>query len=213
MTYDYIDLSETGCVRIFDGFDGIEVDGATLDHKQYTEQAWTHWHDQFITVRTAILAAREFARMIRSDGDVPIYVEFGRDDWRLLPRDATELPEDCAIMRVRREILASSPRRPADDTTPTDPAPQQEGTVAEAVQKPVKDQGESAVHHPQHYGGADNPYEAIKVIEAWGLGFHLGNTVKYISRAGRKDSSKELEDLRKARWYLDREIQRREHES
>ena len=38
----------------------------------------------------------------------------------------------------------------------------------------------SAVEHPAHYGGADNPYEAIKVIEAWGLGFCLGNTIKYI---------------------------------
>ena len=42
------------------------------------------------------------------------------------------------------------------------------------------------VNHPQHYGGQDNPYEAIKVIDAWDLGFSLGNTVKYISRAGKK---------------------------
>jgi hypothetical protein len=63
-----------------------------------------------------------------------------------------------------------------------------------------------AVDHPPHYGGADNPYEAIKVIEAWGLSssFCLGNTVKYISRAGKKGDR--LEDLKKARWYLDREI-------
>lgn len=61
------------------------------------------------------------------------------------------------------------------------------------------------VNHPPHYGGADNPYEAIKVIEAWGLGFSLGNAVKYISRAGRK-SDPALQDLKKARWYLDREI-------
>jgi hypothetical protein len=66
----------------------------------------------------------------------------------------------------------------------------------------------SAVDHPPHYGGADNPYEAIKVIEAWGLGFHLGNAVKYIARAGRKGDA--LEDLRKSRWYLDREIANRE---
>lgn len=61
-----------------------------------------------------------------------------------------------------------------------------------------------AVNHPAHYGGADNPYEAIKVIEAWGLGFCLGNTVKYIARAGKKDAL--VQDLKKARWYLDREI-------
>lgn len=61
------------------------------------------------------------------------------------------------------------------------------------------------VNHPAHYGG-DTPYEAIKVIEAWGLGFNLGNAVKYISRAGRKGDR--LEDLQKARFYLDREIKR-----
>ena len=64
-----------------------------------------------------------------------------------------------------------------------------------------------AVNHPSHYGG-DTTYEAIKVIEAWELGFCLGNTVKYISRAGKKDPSATVEDLRKARWYLDREIAR-----
>lgn len=60
-----------------------------------------------------------------------------------------------------------------------------------------------AVNHPQHYGG-DTPYEAIKVIEAWNLNFNLGNTVKYISRAGKKDSL--VQDLKKAAWYLAREI-------
>ena len=59
------------------------------------------------------------------------------------------------------------------------------------------------INHPAHYGG-DTVYEAIKVIEAWGLGFCLGNTIKYISRAGKKEDR--LEDLQKAKWYLDREI-------
>lgn len=61
-----------------------------------------------------------------------------------------------------------------------------------------------AINHPAHYGGADNPYEAIKVIEAWELNFNLGNTVKYISRAGKKDAL--LQELKKAAWYLNREI-------
>jgi hypothetical protein len=64
------------------------------------------------------------------------------------------------------------------------------------------------VNHPKHYGGQDNPYEAIKVIEAWDLGFCLGNTVKYISRAGKKESDKTIQDLEKAKWYLEREIQK-----
>lgn len=63
-----------------------------------------------------------------------------------------------------------------------------------------------AVNHPAHYGGAENPYEAIKVIENWGLDFSLGNCVKYISRAGKKDPAKTLEDLKKSAWYLNRAI-------
>lgn len=63
------------------------------------------------------------------------------------------------------------------------------------------------VNHPAHCGG-DTVYEAIKVIEAWGLGFCLGNAIKYICRAGRKGAT--VEDLKKARWYVDREIQRLE---
>lgn len=67
------------------------------------------------------------------------------------------------------------------------------------------DDENSMVDHPSHYGGEDNPYEAIKVIEAWGVGFNLGNTLKYISRAGKKDNI--IQDLEKALFYLDREIQ------
>ena len=67
------------------------------------------------------------------------------------------------------------------------------------------------VKNPIHYGGADNQYEAIKVIEAWDLDFHLGNTVKYISRAGKKDTDKEIQDLKKAAWYLERKIKNLEN--
>lgn len=71
----------------------------------------------------------------------------------------------------------------------------------------MRNDSKEAVNHPAHYGGAANPYEAIKVIEAWDLGFCLGNTVKYISRAGKKSSATIVEDLKKARWYLDRRIE------
>ena len=68
------------------------------------------------------------------------------------------------------------------------------------------------VNHPSHYGGADNPYVAIKVIEAWEADFNIGTTLRYLCRCGKKTiggSAEEmrLEDLKKARWYLDREIQ------
>jgi hypothetical protein len=62
------------------------------------------------------------------------------------------------------------------------------------------------VNHPSHYGGADNVYEVIKVIMAWGLGFNLGSAVKYIGRAGKKDPDKHIEDLEKAAFYINYEI-------
>lgn len=64
------------------------------------------------------------------------------------------------------------------------------------------------VNHPSHY--TECGIETIDIIEAYGLGFHLGNAVKYILRAGRKKLDTLEEDLKKARWYLDREIGRLE---
>lgn len=59
-----------------------------------------------------------------------------------------------------------------------------------------------AVNQPAHY--TDGGIETIDFIEAKGLGFNLGNAVKYISRAGKKGNR--LQDLQKAQWYLAREI-------
>lgn len=61
------------------------------------------------------------------------------------------------------------------------------------------------INHPDHYAKGRN-YEPIDVIEDWELGFCLGNALKYISRAGRKDDF--LNDLLKAKWYLEREIRK-----
>lgn len=60
------------------------------------------------------------------------------------------------------------------------------------------------VNHPSHY--TDGKIEVIDFIEDKKLGFCLGNAVKYIARAGKKDPTKEVEDLEKARWYLERRI-------
>ena len=58
------------------------------------------------------------------------------------------------------------------------------------------------INHPEHYNMGR--FEVIDVIEDWCLDFHLGNAVKYIARARHKGN--ELDDLRKAKWYLDRKI-------
>lgn len=62
------------------------------------------------------------------------------------------------------------------------------------------------VNHPDHY--TDGNIEVIDFIEDKRLGYHLGNAVKYISRAGKKDPDKYVEDLQKAAWYIAREIDR-----
>ena len=71
------------------------------------------------------------------------------------------------------------------------------------------------VNHPNHYGGEDNPYEVIKVCEAWGLDkdAYLFNVVKYVARAGKKEVNKELQDLKKSMFYLDRKIKNLEKNS
>jgi hypothetical protein len=58
------------------------------------------------------------------------------------------------------------------------------------------------INHPAHYN--QGKFEVIDVIEDWGLGFCLGNAVKYIARAGKKDPLAYKEDLKKAIWYLER---------
>lgn len=61
---------------------------------------------------------------------------------------------------------------------------------------------EDPVNHPSHY--TDGKYETIEFIERHGFSFHEGNAVKYISRAGKKDPNKTIEDLEKALWYIKR---------
>lgn len=79
-------------------------------------------------------------------------------------------------------------------------------TVSHAYSDPVS--GHNAVDNPSHYCGTK--YQVINFIEDWGLGYCLGNVVKYICRAGKKyvgDKQKELQDLKKAKWYLERRLE------
>jgi len=76
------------------------------------------------------------------------------------------------------------------------------------MEKNIMSEQKEMVNHPDHYGGASNVYEAIKVIDAWGLDkdFYLGNAVKYLSRAGKKDNV--VQDLKKAIWYIEKKIEK-----
>ena len=66
------------------------------------------------------------------------------------------------------------------------------------------------VNHPSHY--TDGGIETIDFIEAKNLPYHLGNAVKYISRAGKKEPENTVEDLKKAVWYINRYISKMEGE-
>lgn len=68
-----------------------------------------------------------------------------------------------------------------------------------------------AVDHPRHYNSHPSGVECIAIVRH--MGFNIGNVIKYCWRAGLKDSTTDIEDLRKARWYLDDEIKRREEMS
>ncbi len=59
------------------------------------------------------------------------------------------------------------------------------------------------INHPAHYGG-DTPFECVKVIESFGLGFSQGNSLKYLLRAGKKGDA--VEDKKKGLWYLERAL-------
>jgi hypothetical protein len=65
---------------------------------------------------------------------------------------------------------------------------------------------QDAINHPSYY--TDGKIEVSDFIADKNLNFFRGNVVKYVARAGKKDSSKEVEDLKKAAWYIGREIER-----
>lgn len=81
--------------------------------------------------------------------------------------------------------------------------------ILESKEQPAKEH--DPVNRPSHY--TDGKIEVIDFIEDKKLDFHLGNAVKYIARAGKKDPSKKVEDLKKAQWYLNRAIMRLEQKA
>jgi hypothetical protein len=131
-------------------------------------------------------------------------------------------PDARAIVRSYMDPSSNDPQIPSEaDLTFTPPIPKRldnkDGLVRDnsVIKDSFRDRLTSdlapeKVNHPSHYGGADNPYEAIKVIEAWDLGFCLGNVLKYLLRSSKKGAA--MEDLKKAAWYLNREIERMSHE-
>lgn len=111
---------------------------------------------------------------------------------RLLPQDRVhELRDRLPLPQTGREP-AVDPRRKIEVTSLG-------GSYTEEIT-------DDPVNHPSHYRGFSNGAEVIDIVE--NLPYNRGAAVKYLARAGRKAIADELEDLRKAAWYINREIER-----
>lgn len=73
----------------------------------------------------------------------------------------------------------------------------------------TKEQIDKSIDHPAHYGGADDPFEHVKVAIArgWDKDAFIYTVTKYLWRFGQKDGEPSVRDLKKARWYLDKKIE------
>lgn len=142
-------------------------------------------------VSKAQLDLLNIAREEHAKGPTEIKIELTKEDAERVKR----------LMESRTVSVGYKPLAEFERLTP---AEQQE--VTKSVQevlggdKPVADK----VNHPTHYN--TGKIEVIEFIEDQHLGFNLGNALKYISRAGKKDPAKTVEDLEKAIWYARREI-------
>ena len=117
---------------------------------------------------------------------------------------ATKFGVSLAYVYTLRSLMKKSPVNTASDWTTVHVSTSNESVnpTSNKVMPPPVTQAEDVVNHPAHYktGGI----ETIDFIEAKQLNYHLGNVVKYITRADHKGDR--LENLKKAQWYLEREI-------
>lgn len=131
--------------------------------------------------------------MIEKDFDVSKMSQFY---WRMLDnRDP-----NCHILKNRTMRWSKPKKKDISKSIP-------KNSVLLSESWPTKPAESDMVHSPDHYTKG-RTYEPWDVIFDWGLGFELGNAVKYISRAGRKNPDKEVEDLEKAIVYIQQHIKR-----
>lgn len=168
---------------------------------------WKYNIGDEITIRTSVLGAtltyQVVDRRIVFEFDKEMISPFNRSYlqytmWNVEPSQLTRMDE-YEVDQLVRQPSATIKRNNTDAL---------KVTVKENDANVLKHDNSSgaksdSVNHPKYYQGK---IEVIDFIEDKGLGFNLGNCVKYISRAGKKNPEKRIEDLKKARWYLDREI-------
>ena len=124
----------------------------------------------------------------------------------------------CTNNNLFKEVYTSKKYKPSEKPKSNELLVKEQCELMDKIKKTINETNslkenmknkKDMVNHPSHYNMGE--YEAIDVIEDWKLNFNLGNTVKYISRAGHKDDM--VQDLKKSLWYLEREIKRIEKES
>ena len=117
--------------------------------------------------------------------------------------DETSFDIDCTQKYWRDELLSCWEEFRKENNLPEDCVTDAWFTVINDNDEEIK--MNDPVNHPSHY--TDGKIEVLDFIEDKKLNYHRGNAVKYICRAGKKDPTKEAEDLEKAVFYLNREIQ------
>lgn len=169
---------------------------------------WKYNIGDEITIRTSVLGAtltyQVVDRRIVFEFDKEMISPFNRSYlqytlWNVEPSQLTRMDE-YEVDQLVRQPSATIKRNNTDALKVTI---KKNDTNVSKQDNPKP----NAVNHPKYYQGK---IEVIDFIEDKGLGFNLGNCVKYISRAGKKNPEKRIEDLKKARWYLDREIHKEE---
>ncbi len=125
------------------------------------------------------------------------------ESFRSIVNSKERLPAYIFLSKINGEFCFDASNAIPDDFRKDFLTPVENFIVNVSMMLPEK---ESIVLRPAHYGGANNPFEVIKVIDAWGLCFKLGNAAKYIARAGLKDPNKEIEDLEKAITYIEMKV-------
>lgn len=125
----------------------------------------------------------------------------------LVSEAAYSQPLPCGLIALEgaRVVIWCSSAEYAAANMPPGASPEEAVRRLRTFPRDKADAPDDPVEHPGHY--TDGGIEVIDYIEAKGLGYHLGNAVKYISRAGKKDPAKTVEDLEKAIWYIRRKIE------
>ena len=157
-------------------------------------------------IESAFLNVGHVYSFIDIDKEGEVMIE-GYDYWFVLNGFATPTLRAGAKPKQTEQIALNDEDVRAIAEGIDNPNPPSENLKdAKVKYQNFKDNEPDPVNHPSHY--TDGGIETIDFIEAKQLDYYTGNAVKYISRAGKKDPSKEVQDLEKAVWYLKRKIER-----